>query len=66
MTLPPLGTADLRSEPVRGEEEEEGDGPRGGEEDGAAGSGAAAAREEAEVVAVAGTRTVAGTSGQGG
>ena len=65
MTLPPLGTADPQSELVRGEEEE-GDGPRGAEEDGAAARGAAAAREEAEVVAVAGTRTVAGISGRGG
>ena len=65
MTLPPLGTADPQSELVRGEEEE-GDGPRGAEEDGVTASGAAAAREEAEVVAVAGTRTVAGISGRGG
>ena len=61
MTLPPLDTADPRAVPVRGEAEE-GDGPRGAEEDGAAGSGQAAEREEDAAAAVAGTRTVAGTS----
>ena len=50
---------------MRGEAEE-GDGPRGAEEDGAAVSGEAAEREEDVAAAVAGTRTVAGTSMLGG
>ena len=50
---------------MRGEAEE-GEGPRGAEEDGAAVSGEAAEREEDVAAAVAGTRTVAGTSMLGG
>ena len=62
MTLGPPGTAVPRTVSVRGEEEEGGGSPRA-EEDGAVVSGAAVAREE---VAVACTRTVAGTSGREG
>ena len=65
MTLGPPGTAVPRTVSVRGEEEEGGGSPRA-EEDGAVVSGAAVAREEAEEVAVACTRTVAGTSGREG